>query len=254
MPRKSRKEISSKFLHIMVQGLNKEFIFNSEIDINKYLKFISEGTKEFNVKIVAYCIMNNHVHLLIFTEDITEISKFMRKINTKYGIYYNNIHDRCGYVFRNRYRAEEIYTRAHLLSCINYIHNNPVKAEMCKQKSEYKYSSYNDYLYKKRFINDELIKDCFTNYEINYETILENDYEAFKFIEYKDNNQSVKENIIKNFLEKENMNLEQLKDNQNSLKNLILELYIHYNFSQKEIGEELGINNVKINRIIRSNN
>lgn len=252
MPRKSRKDISSKFLHIMVQGLNKEYIFNEEQEIRKYLKFLSEGTKEFNVRIIAYCIMNNHVHLLIFTEDITEISNFMRKINTKYGIYYNKLHDRCGYVFRDRYRAEEIYTRAHLLSCINYIHNNPVKAEMCKNKSDYTYSSYNDYIYKKGFINNELIDRCFLSYGIDYENILENEYETFKFIDCEENSKDIQEKIIREFLEKENVTIDQLKDSKNSLKNLIVKLYIEYNLTQKEIGERLGINKTKINRIIRN--
>lgn len=251
MPRKSRKDIFSNFLHIMVQGLNKEYIFNKEEEIKKYFKFLLESTKEFNVKIVAYCIMNNHAHLLVFTKDIAEVSKFMKNTNTKYGIYYNKSHNRCGYVFRNRYRAEEIYSRAHLLSCINYIHNNPVKAGMCSNKWDYKFSSYNDYLLQKRFINNELIKECFINYGISYESIIKNNCKAHKFIEEK-YDERIKENVIKNFLEKENLNLQKLKNNKSAVKKLILELYLDYNFTQKEIGESLQINKIKINRIIRS--
>lgn len=252
MPRKSRKNIYSKFLHIMVQGLNKEYIFNNEKEIREYLKLLFEGTNEFNVEIVAYCIMNNHAHILSFTEDIIEISRFMRKVNSKYGIYYNKRHNRCGYVFRNRYRAEEISSQTQLLSCINYIHNNPVKAEMCRYKHEYQYSSYNDYLYKIGIVNEELIQKCFFNYGIMYESILENNHETFKFIEFKENSIDAKERIIKNFLKKENITMQEIKNRKNILEDLILKLYLDHNFAQKEISEILEINRAKINRIIKN--
>ncbi len=251
MPRKARKDIFSKFLHIMVQGINKEYIFNKEEEIKKYFKFLSESTKEFNVKIVAYCIMNNHVHLLVFCKNIEEISKFMKNTNTKYGIYYNKTHDRCGYVFRNRYRAEETYTQAHLLSCINYIHNNPVKAGMCKNKWDYNFSSYNDYLLQKRFITSELIKECFINYGIPYERVINNQCESYKFIEEKFD-EKIKENVIKDFLENGNISFEELRNDKLALRKLILELYLDYNFTQKDIGESLKINKIKVNRIIRN--
>jgi putative transposase len=251
MPRKSRKDILSNFLHIMVQGLKKEYIFNKDEEIKKYFKFLLESTKEFNVKIVAYCIMNNHVHLLVFAEDKTEVSKFMKNTNTKYGIYYNKSHNRCGYVFRNRYKVQEIYTKAQLLSCINYIHNNPVKAGMCNNKWDYMYSSYNDYLLQKRFINEELIKECFINHGISFESILKEHHESYKFIEEKCDD-TIKIKVIKEFLQKENLNFKELKNNKFLLRKLILELYINYNCTQKEIGECLQINKIKVNRIIKN--
>lgn len=252
MPRKARKDINSEFLHIMVQGLNKEYIFNEEKDIEKYLGLISENIGKFNLEIIAYCIMNNHVHLLTFSEDTSEVTKFMQKINTKYAMNYNKCHNRCGYVFRNRYKAEEIYTRAHLLSCINYIHNNPVKAGMCKEKSEYKYSSYNDYLERKKFNNNNFIEKCLKKYGIDYNLILNNNYKGFKFIESEDFDEKDKEKIIKEYFEKENLKLEQLKKDKESLKKIVIELNIEYNLTQKEISEKLEISKTKVNRIIRS--
>lgn len=252
MPRKSRKDINSEFLHIMVQGLNKEYIFNQEKEIEKYFDLLSENIEKFKLKIVAYCIMNNHVHLLTFSNDTNGISKFMQKINTKYAIYYNKSHNRCGYVFRNRYKSEEIYSRAHLLSCINYIHNNPVKAGMCENKSDYKYSSYNDYLNKEGFVNEELIQKCLVDYGISYKDILENNYKGFRFIESEDLDENDKDKIIKKYLEKENLKLEQIKNDRAILKKIVVELNIEYNFTQKEISEKLEISRAKINRILRS--
>lgn len=82
-----------------------------------------------NSKLVAYCVMSNHAHILVYTEDIREISLFMKKVNTTYAIYYNKNEVRVGYVFANRYYSQSIKNERHLLTCIQYIHQNPVKAE-----------------------------------------------------------------------------------------------------------------------------
>ena len=124
MARKARQDLNTPFLHIMVQGLNKEYIFNQECEMKKYLNLLQKNIKDLDIMIPAYCIMNNHSHFLLYSENVQDVSKFMRKVNTSYGIYYNEKHNRCGYVFRNRYKSEEIFTQSHLISCINYIHNN----------------------------------------------------------------------------------------------------------------------------------
>ena len=75
------------------------------------------------------------------------MSKFMPKVNTKYAKYYNYMTDkRVGYVFRDRYTSEAIENERYLINCINYIHNNPVKANIVKRCGDYKYSSYSDFI------------------------------------------------------------------------------------------------------------
>ena len=145
MPRNSRNYINTTFFHIMVQGLNKEFIFNKDEDKKQYLKFVNKIKKEVNIKIISYCVMDNHVHILVKTDTTDQLSKFMHKVNTLYAIYYNQKYNRVGYVFRDRYKSQIIYSEKQLYACINYIHNNPVKAQICKFPCEYEYSSYNEY-------------------------------------------------------------------------------------------------------------
>ena len=70
----------------------------------------------------------------------------MHKVNTLYAIYFNKKYNRVGYVFRDRYKSQAIYSEKQLYTCINYIHYNPVKAGICKIASEYEYSSYNEYI------------------------------------------------------------------------------------------------------------
>lgn len=129
MPRKARKNMNSNYFHVIVQGMNKEAIFNKELYIRKYLKELKLKSQEYdNIKILAYCMMNNHAHLLIFTKEIESLSKFMQRINNSYSNFYNKINNRVGFVFRDRYYTQEILDQRQLYTCLRYIHNNPVKA------------------------------------------------------------------------------------------------------------------------------
>ena len=84
--------------------------------------------------------------MLLYANDIKQISNFMKNINSIYAMYYNKKTDRVGYVFRNRFKSVPIMDRKQLYTCIKYIHMNPVKAGKVKEESDYRYSSYNDYL------------------------------------------------------------------------------------------------------------
>ena len=130
--RQVRENLKSSFFHVMIQGIRKEYIFSKEQYIRMYLKLLNEKRKELKIKIIAYCIMNNHAHLLMETKNIKELSKFMQKINGCYAKYYNFMEDRVGYVFRDRYKCQIIKNQKHLVQCIKYIHQNPVKAGMVK--------------------------------------------------------------------------------------------------------------------------
>ena len=103
LPRKARINLRGNFFHIMVQGINKEFIFQKNEYKDKYIKLL-KNAKEFNIKVIAFCIMDNHAHLLIETLEIKKSSELMWKINFEFARYYNGKEKRVGVVFRNRYR------------------------------------------------------------------------------------------------------------------------------------------------------
>ena len=92
MPRIARKDSKSSFYHVMVQGINKEYIFDTDFNIKKYIELIVSKIYRSNIEILAYCIMNNHAHFLIYCEKIEELSKFMQKLNTSYSRFYNKIY------------------------------------------------------------------------------------------------------------------------------------------------------------------
>ena len=166
MPRLARKLLRGEFFHITVKGINGDYIFQENIDKNEYLKLLKEKS---NIAILAYCIMGNHAHILIKTENVDEMSKYMKKVNTSYALYYNKKNMREGYVFKNRFFSQQIEDKKHLFSCIVYIHKNPVKANIVRNMESYKFSSYNDYfgINHRNLINNENIFKLFNNQDFN---------------------------------------------------------------------------------------
>lgn len=189
--RLARKDLNTPFLHVMVQGVNKKYIFNKDSYIKKYMNLLKKYNSEYDVNILAYCIMNNHAHFLIYVENISELGKFMHKVNCEYAKEYNKNENRCGVLFRNRYQAEPIYDIKYLINCIIYIHQNPVKANIVSKCEHYHYSSYNDYLTNTGVSNNKILNEIFgknCNYlklfkEIQYKMFIdidEDDYENVK--------------------------------------------------------------------------
>jgi len=161
IPRKARKDIETPFLHIMVQGVNREYIFESSGHIELYLKLFNKNIKAYNLTLMAYCIMNNHAHFLMYVEDIKELGKFIQKCNLQYAQKYNREKHRVGVLFRNRYQTEPINNIKYLINCIKYIHQNPVKAKMVSRCEDYKYSSYNDYKNNVGLAQSNVVKGIF---------------------------------------------------------------------------------------------
>lgn len=222
MPRVPRYYLKTQYFHIITQGINKMYIFDTPEDINYYINTMYKLSNLHKVKIISYCIMNNHAHILVKIVEPKELSKFMQRLNLKYGIYYNKKYNRVGYLFRDRFKSEGIFTEQHLYNCIKYIYDNPVKAGMCKRPEEYRYSNY------KKIPN---IIDG------NYEFI-----DIEKEEQYKD--------IIENFLNKEKIEMTELKKNNELLKEVVEVLNTEYEISLRKISEALNINREKIRKII----
>ena len=111
--------------------------------------------------ILSYCLMDNHTHFIFHTLNFSSLSKFMHQINMHYSLYYNKHNNRVGYVFRDRFKVQEINNRTQLFNCLRYVHNNPVKASMCKSMSDYKFSSYNEFLGCREIITNKSIELLF---------------------------------------------------------------------------------------------
>lgn len=241
MPRIKREKLNSNIFHIMSQGINKEYIFEKEQDKRKYRKLLFLCNNEFNIEIIAYCIMGNHVHLLIKSDKIENMSNFMHQINMQYALYYNKNRNRVGYVFRSRYKSEEINTEKYLINCIHYIHNNPIKAHICKEKSEYLYSSYNSRVEENKLI-DKKWKRQYYNTKYENENILFIDTEEEK-------EQDIKE-TIENFLKYNKVKMKEIREKEEILIQ-ILKILIEKKISMRKIEKIFNIDKKKIKRLIK---
>ena len=129
MPRKPRTKSKTNIYHVVIRGADRQQMFEDKNDYLKYLDILDYYKQECNFYIYAYCLMNNHVHLLIFTPD-TPIETIFRRINTRYAVWFNMKYDRTGYLQQGRYYSEPVDNEDYLLSVVRYIHQNPYKAGM----------------------------------------------------------------------------------------------------------------------------
>lgn len=244
IPRIARKYLNTSFFHVIVQGIGKEYIFKNEIYIRQYLKLINKYSKELNIIIIAYCMMNNHAHFLIETEHKEKMSQLMQKTNSIFAKYYNyKENERVGYVFRDRFLSEPITDLKYLVQCIKYIHLNPVKAHMVERCEDYQYSSY------KEFMKEYIIK---TNKEIgltleDYKNICNNRENIYNFMDI--NNKISIEEEIKKFLKEKNKKLIEIFDDRDVLKQLIKYLKENSKMKYTDIMKKLDITKGTMERL-----
>lgn len=250
MSRTSRNNMeNSSFLHIMVQGINKEYIFNQPKDKSEYLKLIY--SKNRNIHILAYCIMDNHAHVLVQSNNIQHIQVWMKKVNTSYAIYYNRKNDRVGYVFRERYKTQPIKNEKHLYLGLEYIHNNPVKAGICNQKEEYEFSSYSKiYQGNPIKIQEEmqpLLKSVIC--PVKWDEKMQS--EKFELIEEeKESKEKLCQEIIQNFLQNRQLKIDQLKKEKQMLTEIVKILKWENNISYRMMEKHLEISREKLRKLI----
>lgn len=244
MSRISRKNYLSSFLHIMVQGINREYIFQKDYFKNLYINLTNEKFNENNIYLLAFAIMENHAHLLIRYEKIEDVSNCMHEINQTFAQMYNKVENRVGYVFRDRYKCEQIKDESHLYNVLAYIHFNPYKAKLIEKLADYKYSSYVDYI--KGNIEKEKVYMVFNTYEYK-EIFIELHKEYFnKYLKNvtikKTYNDVINEFKLKNKIESTKI----ITKENNLLINLIFELENKTNLNDKQIAEVLGIGKNRI--------
>lgn len=146
MPRQGRQRAEKSPHHIMCRSIDELLMFNTEEDKEKYLALIKASSKIHRIEILSYCLMDNHIHLLVHPRG-GDISKFMQAINNPYAKYYNRIYERKGHLFADRFKNIVVKDLNQLLRNSAYIHNNAKDLLYKGYKSieDYPYSSIKDY-------------------------------------------------------------------------------------------------------------
>lgn len=155
MPRQARKKSESGIYHVMLRGINQQQIFEDEEDFEKFLQILRECKAVSGFKLFAYCLMGNHIHLLIKPEQ-EPLEQVFKRICGRYVYWYNVKYQRVGHLFQDRFKSEPVEDDSYFLTVIRYIHQNSVKSGICKEIEDFKYSSYRDYQKELGLIDTDL--------------------------------------------------------------------------------------------------
>ncbi len=201
MPRQPRQFGNSGYMHLIVRGIGKQILFENQDDYSFFLAILRRFSTETSVSILAYCLMENHVHLLVHDEQ-HHSPLLMKKIGVSYSRYFNRKYKRSGHLLQDRYRSEPIETDGSLIRVFRYILNNPEGAGLCPASS-YPWSSYSQYGKANTLADTHLLRELIGD---------ENQYAAFlsaknqdRFMEYDDSPRSDEwaKDIIRSYLSAE---------------------------------------------------
>ena len=157
MPRIARNIYEGGYRHVIVRGIGKQILFEEDNDNRYYIRLLEKYSRDTGVGVCAYCLMDNHVHLLIH-DNGTDTALFMKKMGVSYSAYYNGKYERTGHLFQDRYKSENISDERGYLAVLRYILRNPEKAGFYGTE-EYRWSSYSSYGDKKSFLDQSLTWD-----------------------------------------------------------------------------------------------
>ena len=152
MPTIKREWYPGASYHVTSRGNHRNDIFRDEEDFVYYLTLMKETLDYYTYdkyEIISYCLMDNHVHILIKTAE-KPLGQFIGRLSSKYAKYYNKKYNYIGHLFQDRYFSEIIESDTQMLETSRYIHLNPVRAKMVETPNDYPWSSYSRYLGNKK--------------------------------------------------------------------------------------------------------
>ena len=143
MSRMPRAKSISEIYHIIIRGTGQQILFESKSDGQFFLNMLKKYAREADIVLYGYCLMDNHVHLLLQGKQ-PMLSDFMKRLCGNYASYFNNKYDRVGTLFQSRFRSEPIEDDRYFLTVLRYIIMNPERAGVC-QRDRYGWSCYKEY-------------------------------------------------------------------------------------------------------------
>ncbi|KJB91109.1 transposase [Skermanella aerolata] len=142
MPRRPRLSLAAMPFHLIQRGNNRGACFFAESDYTFYLNELKAACQAHRASLHAYCLMTNHVHLLLTPAEADGPSLVMKRLGQRYVQYVNRTHGRSGTLWEGRFRSCPVGEEAYLFACARYIESNPVRANMVAQPADYRWSSY----------------------------------------------------------------------------------------------------------------
>ena len=156
MPRNARQKSLSGYYHVMLRGAGRQILFNDDNDRHVFLGLLRKELKTSGAKLIAWCLMDNHVHLLLCI-DADKLSEFMHHLATCYAVRFNDKTGHVGPVFQGRFLSKAIESDEYLLQAVRYIHDNPL--ELGVTRDQHPWSSYREYVGNSNMTATRLVLD-----------------------------------------------------------------------------------------------
>jgi len=217
MPRTRRIYIEEGVYHLLTRGNNKQLVFKDKEDFEAYKSILKQLKEEQIFGLYHYCLMSNHVHLIVETNKMTKLSKMMKRLNLFYYNHYKKRYGYTGHFWQDRFKSLLIQKDEYLLTCGLYIERNPVRAKIVDSAAKYPYSSYNYYAYGK--------EDVLVDRDVYYDELGRNDKE--------------RQNSYRRLMLDKEKNLNDMIFNQ---------LFLGSNEFIKQMEDKFKINNVRLER------
>jgi len=155
MGRQARQLSSTGFYHVIFRGINHQYIFEEVYDYTHFLQILRDVKVDLTFELHAYCLMSNHVHLLFREKKLGDISLIMKRLLTKYAMYFNRKYQRSGALIGSRYKSVPVEVDEYFIPLQRYIHQNPIKDGLVKKLEDYPFSSYREYLFGGNLVDTE---------------------------------------------------------------------------------------------------
>ncbi len=155
MPRKPRQFSGTQIYHVILRGIDKQIVFCDDEDRYVFLNQILITMKKYMYEVYAYCLMNNHVHLVLKIQDVF-LSKAIQSLEIRYSKFYNEKYERSGHFFENRFKSKVVDNEKYFLDVCRYVHRNPEKARI-SLTGNYKWSSFHEYVEEEKIINKRVL-------------------------------------------------------------------------------------------------
>ncbi len=258
MTRQARKLSNTGIYHIIMRGNERKNVFEDSDDKQRFLDGIKTKREESSFLLYAYCLMDNHVHLLLNTNH-ADLAEIMKSIAVRYASFYNWKYNRVGHVFQDRFKSEPIEDDRYLLAVVRYIHNNPIKAGMVGKLADYEWSSFPKYIQMVGttwldvtfvlglFADNQMIAvNEFKKFSMESDNTPFPDSEDEKPIRTLEEGRAyLEEYLVNNAIVKE---IGQLKENKQIRSEVIHHLRAKTSLSQRTIARLLGINKNTVER------
>jgi putative transposase len=139
--RPPRIEQAGGVFHVVARGNERVLVFRGDRDRERFLEILGEVAGRYRWRVLAYCLMGNHFHLLVMTLEPT-LARGMRQLNGVYAQWFNRRHGRVGHLFQGRYKAVSVQTDAQLRRAVRYVIRNPIRAGLTSRPEQWCWTSH----------------------------------------------------------------------------------------------------------------